>query len=189
MYSDPYIGIKKPRIIFSDIKEITDNNYISINLYEMNRKNYYEVIYHYFNKEVFFGKYYKTDFLLDVSYKNGKILVFTKEYNRENYKMEIAEVLALYNIDDDMFYYCTEEEAIKIFDENLNTLYLKNKNRKVLVSHIKKRTLDPVINIDKNKQKPTKFIDISKFCLENIQKSNSDVELDKQKTKIIRLPK
>lgn len=189
MYSDPYLGINKPKIIFSDIKEITDNSYISIILYEINRINYYEVVYHHFNKEVFFGKYYKTDFLLDASYKNGRILVYAKEYNRENCEMEIIEVLALYNINDDIFYYCTEEEAIKKFDKNLSTLYLKNKTKKILLTHIRKRTLVSVANIIKDSKKSTESIDISNFCLDPKHEVNTDIEVDKQKTKIIKLLK
>ena len=189
MYIDPYLGIKKPRILFKDVKQIDANSYISVNFCEMNRINYYEVIYQHYNKEVFFEKYYKSDLLLDVLYKDDKILVFTKEYNREKYKMEIVEVLALYDTKDDVFCYRTEEDALKNFDNNVSTLYLKNKTKKILLTHIRKRTLVSVANIIKDSKKSTESIDISNFCLDPKQEVNTDIEVDKQKTKIIKLLK
>lgn len=187
MYKDPYLGIKKPLIVFKDTKKISDNSYVSIDLYELNRMNYYEVVYHNNDKEIFFGKYYKTDSLLNVAYKDGKILVYTTDYNRDTYKMEIVEVLVLYNIEDDLFYYYTEQDAIKAFDDSLATSNLKNKDRKILLTHIKKRMKCPVSTYNSRKNKK----EFGCLNVSSIESNNNadDLELDKQKTKIIKLPK
>ena len=140
MNNDPYLGIKRPMALYEPRKIIIDSNrYINIQLYEKNRIKYYEVVFYDNGKEIFLGNYYKDDSIFEVSYKNGKVLIHNDEFIQEIRKVQIIEVFALYDVCDGIFYYCTEEEAIKVFDERLDTSSLKRKNNKLLRNDFRKK--------------------------------------------------
>lgn len=186
MNNDPYLGITKALSLYDAIKIIIDdNNYISVQLFEKQRIKYYEVTFINNEKQIFLGKFYKEDYLFNVSYKNGKILIHNDEFDHGLAQMQIKEVLALYDIIDDIFYYCTEENAVKIFDETIDSSNIKRKNNKLLRSSVKRRFFDNNndLNIKKSNEKISNIINIQDTSLDNLNYSN---EPSDDKTNIIK---
>ena len=133
MNDNSYLGIEEPVYLYNAFNLIiNENSYLNINLYEKKRIKYYEAIFYNENNEIYIGKFYKDDSIIGAKYKDGKILLYNEQFNHELRKMNITEVLALYDMEDDIFYYCTEEEALRIFDENIDFSDLKSKNKKLL---------------------------------------------------------
>ena len=117
---------------------INSTNYITISEFQKRNSEFYEVIFNNNGKEIFLGKFVKEYDKLNVSYRNGKILIFMENIVKENLHA-ITKVLSLYEILDDMFYSVTEENALKIFDSNLNSQFLKNKNNLIAREDLEKR--------------------------------------------------
>ena len=104
---DPYLGITKPLPLFDSIIYPKDKDtYVEVQMYKKKSEKYYEVVLH--NKEIsiYIGKFIKEDDFFGVMHKNGNILLYNENYNYKKHKMNIVKVLALYNIEDDTFYYC-----------------------------------------------------------------------------------
>lgn len=92
-------------------------------------------------KEAFIGRFIEPISKVKVSYNNGKILVYHDEYNSEIRCDVITCVLSLYDILDDFSYSCTEKEALNIFDDNLTTDYLQDKNSSIVKSDLERKKL------------------------------------------------
>lgn len=170
MYNDPYSGITKPKFLYIYEKIIIDSNkYINVKLYEKNRIKYYEVVLNNNENEVFLGKYYENDSIFMVSCNKGKILIHNNQYFDEKGKTQIIEVLSLYDISDDVFYYCTEQEAVKLFDENLDTSSLKRKDKKLLRFNNRRKINYNENNLSEKIQydKETKIIDLCNVLSHN----------------------
>lgn len=181
MFDDPYLGITKPRPLFESLKIAVDTNkYISIQLYRKRAIDYYEVTFHNENSEIYFGKFYKDDSLIDAKYNNGKILVYTEEFNHKLRKMMISQVLALYDIKDDTFYYCSEKDALILFDNTIEPSGLKKPNNKILRTNVRKRITD---------EKETEIINFYTVRQTKTELSNELNANTFGKSKIIKFPK
>ncbi len=132
MYNNLYLNAEK--IINNDIYKINDKNYIQVKLLEKRGNKYYDVIFVNGDKEKFLGRFAKGFDLLKVSYKDGKILVYYDEFFREEgiNQMKVKKVLSLYDILDDVFYACSEKEALTMFDKSLSTDKLISEDNKLI---------------------------------------------------------
>ena len=124
-----------PKII-----EISEESFISIQLYEFRSNKFYDVILYNNGIKQFVGRFDEKDSIFEVAYNNGKILVYYSEFDEQSKKMCVSEIAQLYDISDDTVYACTEELALKLFDDNMDSQTLKNKD-------------NSVIRIDKEKRK------------------------------------
>ena len=70
-----------------------------------------------------------------VKYNDGKLLIYTGFYNRENNDYEVTSVCKLYNFYDDVFYSLKEIDALKVFDPTISRKYLKNPERYTCVDY------------------------------------------------------
>lgn len=130
-------AIFDPKII-----KIDENKYISSQLFEYRGKCYYDVIFNNEGEEKFIGRFDKENSIFETMYQSEKILVCYKEYNNINSSLCISKVACLYDIIDDTFFACTEEQAISIFDENYKFVNLTNKDNHIVRSDlIKKKQL------------------------------------------------
>lgn len=135
---NPNINVPK-QIGNPEVLEIGENIYVSTTLYEKRGNRFYDVSFINKDKEFFIGRFDKEDSSIKIDYKDGKILIYLDSFNRECEKMVITKVLSLYDILDDVTYACTEEEALKLFDSNMDANYLKNKNNIIVRSDVEKR--------------------------------------------------
>lgn len=174
MYNDdPFLGITKPMPLFnSTIYPIDKGKFVEIQLYKKRAEKYYEVVFHNLESEIYFGKFTKDNNLLGIKYNDGKILVYNESFNHEKRKMNIVEVLALYDIEDDTFYYCTEENAISMFDENIDCTGLINPTKKILRTKIRKKIL-----ADDNEN-----FEIKNFYTVNQKNDSFNTETDEKKS-------
>lgn len=131
------LDINIPKLLgpVDEIK-IGENSIIEKGLYEKRGNSFYDIKLKLKDKEIFLGRFNKTFDRLSVKYKEGKILVCNEEFKADGIK--IVSVLSLYDILDDTFYSCTEEEAIQIFDPSIDQSYLKNKTRNISRTDIEK---------------------------------------------------
>ena len=138
---DEVKSIYTPKIISNNLVEkITENAKVLIKKYEV-RKNYFEdVILEISGQEILLGRFDQDVNLLFAMYKDGKILIGHKTFIDEVKDMKIVEIDALYEMADDTFYSCTEEEALKLFDDNIDTSYLKHKDKYIYRSDIEKKS-------------------------------------------------
>lgn len=145
MNNDPYIGITKPIAIDRPkIVKINENNFVIAQLCKQKGNIFYDIIVKSNDQEIFIGRYnIQENCNVELKYKNNKILVCYMQISTISKKTEIVKVETLYDIEDDCFYNCTEEEALLLFDENLNGEYLKNKKHRILrLDSEKKKKLD-----------------------------------------------
>lgn len=131
------LNINIPRLLgpVDEIK-IGENAVIEKGLYEKRGNKFYDIKIKLQDKEIFLGRFNKTFDRISVKYKDGKILICNEEFKKDS--MKIVDVLSLYDILDDTFYSCTEEEAIKIFNPNIDYSNLKNKKRNISRADIEK---------------------------------------------------
>ncbi len=123
-------SIYKAKLIYEpEIIKINDNNYIKVSQYSYRNNTYYEVIFNNNGKDIFIGKYDTENQAVNAKYNNGKILIYTYDYVGENHNLGITKVLNLYDVLDETFFCVTEEEALCIFDDNIDSSNLKNKDR------------------------------------------------------------
>lgn len=108
------------------IIKINDQNYILIGEYEHRQNEFFDVMFKNNNKEIFLGRFSKEFNRVSAKYNNGRILIYSEELINNEYVM--TSVLSLYDIIDDTFYSLTEEDAIKLFDPNME-LSLIHKNK------------------------------------------------------------
>ena len=118
--------------------KISENLTIKKGLYEKRGNAFYDISIVLLDKEIFIGRFPKDFNDIKIKYKDGKILVYYDELNEEYEKKIIIKVFSLYDIIDDVFYSCTEEEALTKFDDNIDTSYLKNRNNYIYRSDIEK---------------------------------------------------
>jgi len=124
------------------IIKIDEKNFISSQLFEYRGKSYYDVIFNNDGKEKFIGRFENNNSTFETIYKDGKILICYLEYNNDNLNMCISKVACLYDMVDDTYFACTEEQAISIFDESYQLVNLKNKKNCIVRSDlIKKKRL------------------------------------------------
>ena len=137
---DPYLGITKPLPLFdSIIYPIDKDTYVEVQLYKKRADKYYEVVLHNNEISIYIGKFMKDTDLFGVIHKNGNILLYNENFNFKKRKMNIVEVLALYNIEDDTFYYCSQADAIRMFGSDIDLDGLKNPHKKILRTRIRKQ--------------------------------------------------
>ena len=134
------IQIDNPQII-----KINDSSMIEIGQYRKLNDIYYTVVLKLKNKEIFLGKFSKDYSGFKVQYNNGKILIYTDIFDRESYSFKINRVLSLYEILDDLFYSCTELEALEIFDPTIDKSFLKNKDRSIFRNDSEKKRRNKLI--------------------------------------------
>ena len=111
--------------------KISEDAFIKIDLIEKRGNKFFDVILTLKEREIFLGRFDKTIDKINAKYKDDKILIFYEEYTKETEKMEIIKILSLYEIIDDMFYSCSEKEALELFDKNIDSSYLKDKDNKI----------------------------------------------------------
>lgn len=128
------IPIYEPRIV-----KVNNNSYIKIQLYEKKNLKYYDIIFSDNGIEKFIGRFDTDIDNLNVIYKNGKILVYNDKYIPKYNTVNIVNVLALYDILDGVTVACTQEEALKLFDKNINYTCLVNPNQSIIRSDIEKK--------------------------------------------------
>ena len=121
---DKINSIYEPEII-----KINENNYIKISEYKYKTNTYFEVIFNKNGEEIFIGRYDKEYDKVKAQYKDAKILIYIDKFINEKKDIFITKVLGLYDILDQTFYCVTEEEALNMFDFNIDTTYLKTKDR------------------------------------------------------------
>lgn len=118
--------------------KISEDAFIKIDLIEKRGNKFFDVILTLKEREIFLGRFDKTFDKINAKYKDGKILIFYEEYTKETEKMEIIKILSLYEIIDDMFYSCSEKEALELFDKNIDSSYLKDKDNKIYREDVEK---------------------------------------------------
>lgn len=123
----------KPEII-----RINDKNFISIYEYKKDLNILFDVIFNNDGKEIFIGRFIKEFNNIRAKYHNGKILVYETSFIKKIKENHITKVYALYDIVDDTFYSVTEEEALVLFDLNLCTKHLKNKDNSLIRTDLEK---------------------------------------------------
>lgn len=170
MNDDSYIKIIKPiPIDRPKIIKINESDYIVAQLYKQKGNVFYDIVLKNNDEDHFIGRYNIIDNLIvDLKCKNKKILVSYIQFSTITKKTEIVKVETLYDLEDDCFYNCTEEEALLLFDKDLNSSHLKNKSHRILRS-------------DSEKKK--------KLNLYKDYNFNNSTMKEEQKTKIIKFPK
>ncbi len=126
--------VEEPKII-----KIGEKCKISINEYKKRLDTFYDVVLNNNGNEIFIGRYMKTDKELIVYYNNGKILVCNEEYISSINDKAITNVFDLYDIVDDIFYSVSSAEALEIFNPNLSSDFLKNKDKQIVRNDIEKK--------------------------------------------------
>lgn len=131
----------KPKLIYQPkIIKINDGSYVSVSEYEMRgNKCFFDVELNIPSKKIFIGRYIKEYNNVTAKYKDGKILVCNEEFIQEDKKMNITDVYTLYDILDDTHYNLTKIQALNLFDQSINSTYLKDKNKSILRSDIEKK--------------------------------------------------
>ena len=122
-----------------DVIKIGEDAKIVIGLYEKRGNKFYDVTLNLKDKQIFLGRFDKTFDFFKVLYNNGKILTCYENFDKDSGSIQILEVLSLYEIVDDTFYSCIEEEALTMFDPNIDASYLRNKNNLIYRTDIEKR--------------------------------------------------
>ena len=139
--NDPYLGITKPLPLFEakiyPIDKVNQNNFVEVQLFKKGNEFYYGVTLYNNKKTIYIGKYIRNNNLFSIKYKNGNILLYNENFNHQKGRMNIVEVLGLYNITDDTFYYCSEADAIRLFDSNIDLDDLQKPNKKILRTGIR----------------------------------------------------
>ena len=132
-------NINIPKLVQSkEIIEIGKNLTIEKGLYEKRGSRFYDIILKNNDKEIFFGRFLKENNDIYIDYTDGKILISQKKYDNENKIFNIIKVMSLYEIIDNTFYSCTEEEALQIFDSTIDTSNLINGNNSIVRTDVEK---------------------------------------------------
>lgn len=130
--------INEPVLMSLDVKKISDNSSIDIELYEKRKRKFYDVILNLPDKKIFIGRFIKEFDNISVDYNNGKVLIYIEKFIRQISTMKITKVLTLYDIVDDTCYSVTELEALSIFNKNIDSNYLEKKDNYIYRTDIEK---------------------------------------------------
>lgn len=134
------LDINTPKLLYKkDIIKIGENAQITIGTYEKRRDVFQDVVLELDGKEIFLGRFNKDENMLTVKYKDGKILIGYQEFKKEVEDMRIIKVLSLYEMLDDTFISCSENEALNMFDPSIDNTYLKNKDALMHRADIEKK--------------------------------------------------
>lgn len=134
------LDINTPKLLYKkDIIKIGENAQITIGIYEKRRDVFQDVVLELSGKEIFLGRFNKDENMLTVKYKDGKILIGYQEFKKEVEDMRIIKVLSLYEMLDDTFISCSENEALNMFDPSIDNTYLKNKDALMHRADIEKK--------------------------------------------------
>ena len=114
----------KPRLI-----EINENSYIQQQEFIERGNHFYDIYLITSNKKIFLGRFYKTEDIFEVKYNEGKIVICYIKYIEKEKCVNVVKVVSLYDIVDDITYSSSEKEALNIFDNSLNSNYLKNPDK------------------------------------------------------------
>lgn len=134
------LDINTPKLLYKkQIIEIGETAKISIGTYKKRNDVFQDVVLELNNNEFFLGRFLKSENLLTVKYKDGKILIGYEEFKQDTQDMRIIKVLSLYEMLDDTFIFCTEKEALNMFDSNIDDTYLKNKEALMHREDLEKR--------------------------------------------------
>lgn len=134
------LDINTPKLIYNkDIIKIGEKAQITIGTYEKRKDVFQDVVLELEDKEIFLGRFDKDENLLTVKYKDGKILIGYQEFKKDVENMRIVKVLSLYEMLDDTFISCTENEALNMFDPSIDDTYLKNKDALMHRADIEKK--------------------------------------------------
>lgn len=122
-----------------DIYMINNSCYIGVQLKEKRGDKFFDVLLIDNDKEIFLGRIMKELENLRILINNNKVLIYSSMFDSITKEMQINKVYSLYDIDDDLFYSCTELEALNMFDSNININYLLNKNNNISRSDVEKK--------------------------------------------------
>ena len=131
--------INQPTKIDKKTIQIGNNSNIIVNEYRKRGTCFYEVIFNNNGSEKFIGRYPRNNNLFEVEYLNGKILVFEEQYIESEKSVMPTNVYDLYDILDDCYYTETQEQAIKLFSNDMNTNFLINKDQLTIRNDIEKK--------------------------------------------------
>lgn len=120
--------LKRRQLCPPEIIKISDNSYISLYTFKDRMNIVYYVTLNIKDEEKLLGKFIEDCDFTRVKYKDGKILIYSEVQDLDTSKFNIEKIHSLYDIADDTFYSCTEEEAINMFDDSLDSSHLKNKD-------------------------------------------------------------
>lgn len=133
--------INTPKLLCpKDVMKIGESAQITIGTYQKRLNVYQDVVLELKDKEIFLGRFVTEEDKLVVRYKDGKILVGREK--QENNVTKITKVLTLYEVVDDMFYSCSELEALNLFDSSIDSTHLQNKG-----SYMHRSDLEKIIRL------------------------------------------
>lgn len=136
------IDINSPRLIGDPIiTEISENIMVETQNYIFRYEKYTDVILINIltNEQYFIGRFKEPQSKVKILFNDGKILVYNDKYNYEKNNNVITNVLALYSILDDSIYAETEENALNIFNKDLDSSFLENKDRLLIEIDIERK--------------------------------------------------
>ena len=132
--------INKPKLKYEpDILNIGKDLYVSVAEYQKRGDSFFDIILHNKEKEIFIGRYSTDLHNINVMYNNGTILVYSRQFIKERNNNFIVKVHSLYDILDDVHYSLTEEEALTLFDPQLDTTFLKDKTKSTIREDVEKK--------------------------------------------------
>lgn len=130
--------INKEKLIYKDkIVKIDENSFVISLLLEKRGKRFYDVTFYNNGNEIFIGRF-DEDFI-QISYNDGKILVYVENFESNIRQMKIERILCLYNIEDDFFFAGTEQNSLEFFDSSIDSSYLINKNGSMIRTDVVKK--------------------------------------------------
>ncbi len=107
-----------------EVNKINDNMYVKSILYSKRGDKFYDIYFVNNGIENFIGRFTQIEEKIEVLHNKDKLLICKRQYIENG--MKIIKVLGMYNILDNMLYYCTELEALDLFDSSIDKKYLKN---------------------------------------------------------------
>lgn len=141
------IDINKPKPIGDpNILQISKNIIVETQNFTKRNQTYCDVVLIDVlkNEQKFIGRFIEPQSKVKIKYNSGKILIYNDKFNTKLRKDVIVKVLALYSIIDDVIFAEDEETCLNIFDESIDTSFLKDKNNltvKIDVERIKIKSL------------------------------------------------
>ncbi len=107
-----------------EINKINDSMYVKSILYLKRGDKFYDIYFVNNGIENFIGRFTQIEEKIEVLHNKDKLLICKRQYIEKG--MKIIKVLGMYNILDNMLYYCTELEALNLFDSSIDKKYLKS---------------------------------------------------------------